>query len=242
MSKQNKDKSPQNNPFGNQPRKPQGGGSGFNFYWIYAVLIILLLSVNLFQWSGGTKEITEQQFYKDLFYRGHVKKVEVVNKQVAEIYIKKEHIEDKYHKDNKVSKEGPQYSFTIGSIENFDKKIAEINDAGGYTIELKYVERANWGRAMLEWLLPLILIIAIWMFMMRRMGGGGGGGTQIFNIGKSRAQIFDKDKGTNITFNDVAGLEGAKEEIQEIVDFLKFPKKYTELGAKIPKGALLVGP
>ena len=203
MSKQNKDKKSPSNPF-NQPRKPQGGG--FNFYWIYAVLIVLLLSVNLFSWQSGTKEITEQQFYKELVNRGHVKKVEVINKQVAEIYIKSEFLNDPYHRKNKIGKEGPQYSFTIGSIENFDKKIAEKNDEGVFPIELKYVERANWGRVMLEWLFPFLLIIAIWMFMMRRMGGGGGGGTQIFNIGKSKAQIFDKDKGTNITFNDVAGL------------------------------------
>jgi ATP-dependent metalloprotease FtsH len=242
MSKQNKEKSPQNNPFGNQPRKPQGGGGGFNFYWIYAILIILLLSVNLFQWSGGTKEITEYQFYKDLVSRGHVKKVEIINNKTAEIYIKKEALNDAYHVKNKVSKEGPQYSFTIGSVEIFQKKIDDKNAEGGVPIEYQFVDRANWGREIIGWLLPIILLVVLWMFMMRRMGGGGGGGTQIFNIGKSRAQIFDKDKGTNITFNDVAGLEGAKEEIQEIVDFLKFPKKYTELGAKIPKGALLVGP
>jgi ATP-dependent metalloprotease FtsH len=239
MSKQNKEKKSPKNPF-NQPRKPQGGG-GFNFYWIYAVLIILLLSVNLFSWQSSAKEITEQQFYNELVNQGHVKKVEVVNKSVAEIYIKDEYLKSPYHRKNKVGKEGPQYSFTIGSIDDFALNVRE-NAKGPFPLELKYVTRANWGSEILGWLLPLIIVIAIWMFMMRRMGGGGGGGTQIFNIGKSKAQLFDKDKGTNITFNDVAGLEGAKEEIQEIVDFLKYPKKYTDLGAKIPKGALLVGP
>ncbi len=240
MSKQNKEKKPQpNSPF-NQPRKPQGGG-GFNFYWIYAVLIILLLSVNLFSWQSSAKEITEDEFYKELVNQGQVKRVEVINKSVAEIYIKDEYVNSAYHRKNKVGKEGPQYSFNIGSIDDFAANVRE-NSKGAFPISLKYSTRANWGSEILGWLLPLILVIAIWMFMMRRMGGGGGGGTQIFNIGKSKAQLFDKDKGTNITFNDVAGLEGAKEEIQEIVDFLKFPKKYTDLGAKIPKGALLVGP
>lgn len=236
MSKQNKDKSP-NNPF-NQPKKP---GSGFNFYWIYAVLIILLLSVNLFQWGGGTRETSEMAFEK-MVNEGDVLRVEVVNKQVAEVWLTKDALKDSLHKANKVTAEGPQYQFNIGSIDNFAKDMKQKINDGPFKFEIKYVERANWGRAALEWIIPLVLIIGIWMFMMRRMGGGGGGGTQIFNIGKSRAQIFDKDKGTNVTFNDVAGLEGAKEEIQEIVDFLKNPKKYTELGAKIPKGALLVGP
>lgn len=239
MSNQNNKEKKPNSPF-NQPRKPSGGGSGFNFYWIYAVIIVLLLSVNLFQWNGGTKEITEQVFIKQMLMQGHVSKIEVVNKQFAEIYIKKEYLNDSIHKANAIGKEGPQYSFTIGSIENFDRAMSEKAEL--MNVELRYTERAYWGRTIFEWVLPLLLIIGIWMFMMRRMGGGAGGGTQIFNIGKSRAQIFDKDKGTNVTFNDVAGLEGAKEEIQEIVDFLKNPKKYTELGAKIPKGALLVGP
>ncbi len=227
------------NPF-NQGRKSGSGNNGFNFYWIYAVIIILLLSVNLFQWNGGSKEITENVFIRDMLKQGHVKRVEVINKEFAEVYIKPEHLQDSIHKANHVTKDGPQYAFNIGSIEVFDKNMQEYSNMMDF--ELKYSPRAYWGRTILEWVLPLLLIIGIWVFMMRRIGGGTGGGTQIFNIGKSRAQIFDKDKGTNITFNDVAGLEGAKEEIQEIVDFLKNPRKYTELGAKIPKGALLVGP
>lgn len=236
---QNQNKKAPNNNFGNQPpRKPANGG-GFNFYWIYAILIILLLSVNLFSWQTGSLETTEEQFL-EMAHNGQVKKIEIINEKTVEVYLK-EAFRSKSPDAGKLSKEGPHYHFDILSKEDFAKELKAIRSMWR-DFEYKPVDRANYGRIFIEWMLPILIIIIIWMVMMRRMGGGAGGGTQIFNIGKSKAQIFDKDKGTNVTFNDVAGLEGAKEEIQEIVDFLKNPKKYTELGAKIPKGALLVGP
>jgi ATP-dependent metalloprotease FtsH len=135
---------------------------------------------------------------------------------------------------------GPHYAFNIGSIRRSRPSSRRTTTSKGALRASS--TRTTRGRDILQWVLFVGIMIAIWMFVMRRMGGGGGPGGQIFNIGKSRAQVFEGSKSTNITFNDVAGLDEAKEELQEIVDFLKTPKKYTDLGAKIPKGALLVGP
>jgi ATP-dependent metalloprotease FtsH len=145
------------------------------------------------------------------------------------------------------SKKSPEFSIPIVDAGNFENKLDVVNDSlqkrGKQTISAPFEEEVNYTSSILSFILPIIVLVAIWMFVMRRMSGGGGGaGGQIFNIGKSKAQVYEKGKSTNVTFKDVAGLEGAKEEIQEIVEFLKNPKKYTELGAKIPKGALLVGP
>lgn len=227
---------------------------GFNFYWIYAIIGIVLISLNLFTWNNTTQDTTIDDFINEMALKGHVEKITIVNKESAEVYIKKDSLQAKYHKEKfgKAKATPPQYIFNTGPDEEFRQDLRKVLDTckelerttgKKYVFEYKYTTRENWGRDLLGWLLPFVLLIAIWIFIMRRISGGaGGGGGQIFNIGKSRAQLFDKEKGTNITFNDVAGLEGAKEEIQEIVDFLKNPKKYTELGAKIPKGALLVGP
>lgn len=226
---------PEGYPGGNR-----GRGGGFNFYWIYAILGVLLISINLFNWQGGMTEISQQDFFRELANKGMVKKILIVNNRQVEVFLADNTLDEKFNKDRKAGKEGPQYYFNIGSIDKFTEKMDKTLET--FDFDYEFEAREYWGREILGWLLPLFIIIAIWVFMMRRMGGGAGGGGQIFNIGKSRAQLFDKEKSINITFNDVAGLEGAKEEIQEIVDFLKNPKKYTDLGAKIPKGALLVGP
>lgn len=237
-------------------KKPANGGNrpGFNFYWIYAIIGIILISLNLFTWNTATKDTDIEEFTNEMALKGHVEKLVIVNKDVAEVYIVKDSLSSEFHKKTFGEKKpaGPHYVFNTGPDEEFRKDIRAILDSckqrelesgKKFQFSYKYITRENWGRDVLGWLLPIILMVAIWIFIMRRISGGpGGGGGQIFNIGKSRAQLFDKEKSTNITFNDVAGLEGAKEEIQEIVDFLKNPKKYTELGAKIPKGALLVGP
>lgn len=227
-------------------KKPDGfsnrgrsGGGGFNFYWIYAILGVLLISINLFNWQSGMNEINEKEFFTELVNKNSVEKINIVNKGTVEVFLKKAALQDEFNKKRKAGKEGPQYYFTIASVDKFIEKMDESLKV--YDFEYNFETRENWGRDLLGWLLPVFILVIIWIFMMRRISGGGGGGAQIFNIGKSRAQLFDKEKSVNITFNDVAGLEGAKEEIQEIVDFLKHPKKYTELGAKIPKGALLVG-
>lgn len=231
---------------------PQDKKRPFNFYWIYAIIAVVLISIQLLNWGGGTREITYDDF-STLARKGIVRELVIINKEMAEVYIEKEGLEDEIHKELELpesiqkNERGPHYSFNIGDPTNFYDKLdllkQEVNDLGAdYTFRTRNETQENWGRDLLGWLLPIAIMIAIWVFIMRRISGGGGAGGQIFNIGKSKAQLWDKGKSTNITFDDVAGLEGAKEEIKEIVDFLKNPKKYTELGAKIPKGALLVGP
>ena len=227
-----------NNPTGKKPV--------FNFYWIYIVIIVILILMALFRWEGGISKTTYPEFQVEMLQKGHVKEVLVINKAVAEVTIKKEFLNDPMH-EKQVNRSftggansGPHYSFQIPNNETFSDSLSVWKEDYGITYD--YTTEDNWGREMLSWVLFFGLMIGVWIFIMRRVSGGGGPGGQIFNIGKSRAQLFDKGKGTNVTFNDVAGLEGAKEEVQEIVDFLKNPKKYTALGAKIPKGAILVGP
>jgi ATP-dependent metalloprotease FtsH len=244
------------NPNPNNRKKPAGKAPQFNFYWIYAIIFILLIAINLFNWTPSANKLTNQDAYKELIEKGYVERITIVqNEGIAEIYLNEKGL--KNYKDAEGNKlknvQGPHLSMNTGPAEEFtkeikklhasrDKKIKGLDPKTNKNFQYDFETRENWTRDILSYLLPFVIIIAIWIFIMRRVTGGGGGGGQIFNIGKSRAQLFDKEKSTNTTFNDVAGLQGAKEEIQEIVDFLKNPKKYTELGAKIPKGALLVGP
>ena len=246
MSEDNKmkpTKSPKKNPIiggGDNPKKP------FNFYWIYAIIGVVLLSLSLFNNSGNMSPISLPDFEK-MVEAKEVQRVVVYNKQMAEVYLTKDALAlEKHSKKIKTpfisgaQNSGPHYQFDIGPPESFQVKLDKWSSE--YGLGFDYKTRSDWGREIFTWILFLGIMVAVWMFVMRRIGGGAAGGGQIFNIGKSKAQLFDKTKGTNVTFNDVAGLEGAKEEIQEIVDFLKNPKRYTTLGAKIPKGALLVGP
>jgi len=210
-------------------------------------LAVLLIGLQYMNWSGGYEEITWQKFERDMLANNDVEKIVVVNKETAEVYIKQDKLsEEKYRnvKGKGVSgNSGPHYTFTIGSTETFEKKLDLYNTSSEHDpVYIKYETRRNWGGEIFSWLLPIIIIVAIWIFLMRRVSGGAGGGGQIFNIGKSKAQVFDKDTSVKINFNDVAGLEEAKVEVREIVDFLKNPKKYTAIGGKIPKGALLIGP
>jgi cell division protease FtsH len=234
---------------GNKGAKPgkDKSGKGFNFYWIYGIIILLILSINLFSGSGGLQEITQAD-YDSYLAEGDVEKIEVVNRRYAEIWIKENKLDSDPHKERNLRRNtltganahGPHYKLVILSPEEFSKKLAE--DYKKYQVPYQSREKEEWGRDLLYWIFIFGVMIAIWMLLMRRLGTGGGPGGQIFNIGKSRAQLFEGGKSTNITFDDVAGLDEAKEELGEIVDFLKNPKRYTDLGAKIPKGALLVGP
>jgi len=250
------------NPMLNQ-KKPKGK---FNFYWIYGLLAVVFLALQFFSWNGSTEKIDNfQKFENDMLASHDVEKVVVINKEKAEVYIKKDKLSnEKYKNVNKgiggAINSGPHYYFEIGSVESFEKQLKDAENRiiakdtiGKSQIEKdKIIKETNipysyetenkWGQEILGWVIPIIVLVVIWMFIMRRMGGGAGGGGHIFNIGKSKAQLFDKDTSVNINFNDVAGLEEAKVEVMEIVDFLKNPKKYTDLGGKIPKGALLVGP
>ncbi len=226
-------------------KKTPGSGKPFNFYWIYAIIGVAFITFALFGSSFNYNSISLKEL-EEMVEKGEIKKIQY-NDDVAQITVKSEYLNQEPH--NKKIRNGffgakkgtgPHYEVQFGDLGRFQEKV-ELWSADQDFI-YGYEKQEEWLGNLLSWLLPLVILIAIWVFIMRRMTGGGGPGGQIFNIGKSKAQLFDKEKSVNVTFKDVAGLEGAKEEIQEIVDFLKNPKKYTELGAKIPKGALLIGP
>ena len=227
--------------------------SPFSIYWIYAALGVALIAFQVYMNTGGHSTIKYKETFFELVKEKGVKNVRIVNQAEADFKLnakgldivkkatKGELADMKKMLAKNTSVKGQEITFeleNIGNHANFEKAL----DENGYH-NYENVNEVNYLAQILGYLLPFGIIILIWIFVMRRMsGGGGGGGGQIFNIGKSRAQVYEKGKSTNITFKDVAGLQGAKEEIVEIVEFLKNPKKYTELGAKIPKGALLVGP
>jgi len=238
--------------------------SPFSIYWIYAIIGVSIICVQLFMSGTSDFKINSQNTFFTLADSAYVSDVKLVNRVRVDFKLNekgKDYIQESsnqqyavFKKAFKTSAKGPvlasknpTFQIDLADAGNFLDKLDETNKRltakGKRTIECVPVEEINYLGNIISFLLPIIILIAIWMFVMRRMSGGaGGGGGQIFNIGKSKAQIYDKGKSTNITFKDVAGLTGAKEEIQEIVEFLKNSKKYTELGAKIPKGALLVGP
>ncbi len=220
----------------------------FNAYWIYGAIVVLLIGFQFFS-SGdlATKSISKNEF-NEVLKDNDISKIIVVNNNVAQIFIKKEAIKkEKYQKLIKSAfyREGTSlYEYNFGDLQNFEKDLDKAKQENTLTFDLKNENRTSMIDTLIGFL-PFIILIAVWLFFMKRMSGGGsgsGGGGQIFNIGKSKAKLFDKDTKVKTTFANVAGLEGAKEEVQEIVDFLKNPEKYTSLGGKIPKGALLVGP
>ena len=239
----------------------------YSIYWIYAAIGIAIIGVQLFMSSNSTKELQSKETFKALMEEGYVENVVLwrnvgrVDFKITDAGVQSIKQGDFSGSDFKIinrafSNSGntmgtasPNFSFDIASTEAFIKEFEEINEMrkekGFDIVDYRVDEEHNYVGQIFSFLLPIIIIIAIWMFIMRRMSGGSGGGGpggQIFNIGKSKAKVFEKGKQTDVSFRDVAGLEGAKEEVEEIVAFLKNPKKYTELGAKIPKGALLVGP
>ncbi|MDO5977927.1 ATP-dependent zinc metalloprotease FtsH [Flavivirga spongiicola] len=224
----------------------------FSPYWIYGILIAVFLGFQLF--SNGSYQdgnmTTPSDFFRFL-EDGDVEKVDIVkNTRVAKVYLTKDAETKEVHKNSKPTTlipsatKLPNYKFEFGDLQNFENRLNDLTkDLTVKPIVTFDTETNDWGNLLMG-ILPFILLIGVWIFIMRRMSGGagGGGGGQIFNIGKSKAKLFDQNTEVKTTFKDVAGLEGAKEEVQEIVDFLKFPEKYTTLGGKIPKGALLVGP
>ncbi len=233
----------------NKKKPSSGGGPGkgktppFNFYWIYGILAALFIALQFYNWGGTAVEISQQRFENQLLGSGDLEKIVVVNRELVEVFIREDQIDSYEDLQEQGFTEGPHFTFKIGSVDNFVEKVddAQSEIPADNRVPIFYEQRKDWGSDILSWLLPIGLLIVFWIFIMRRMAGGAGGG-QIFNIGKSKAQVYDKDTRVNVNFNHVAGLDEAKIELMEIVDFLKNPGKYTDLGGQIPKGALLVGP
>ena len=222
-------------------------GFKFNIYWIYVVIFLFFIGLQ-FLGNEVAKPTNWQDFNKNLLQSRKVEKIVIVNKEKAFIYVKKEFLSEEQFKN--VNKKligesinyGPHYYFEIGSIETFNDNLKEAQTEFDEDEKISplYETRKNVFGDILSWILPLVLFIGVWIFIMRRMSGGGGG-SQIFSIGKTQGKLIDKEN-IKVTFNDVAGLDEAKDEVKEIVDFLKNPLRYTKLGGKIPRGAMLIGP
>ncbi|MES2557327.1 MAG: ATP-dependent zinc metalloprotease FtsH [Bacteroidota bacterium] len=250
MSENNNSNKPKRNPYA--------------IYWVYAAIGVAVIAFQLFLGGSNDVEIKSPKTFFSLADSSYVKEVRIVNRVRVDFRLTEEG--KKFVKENQKgefkkmkksletkgrtmrAEKDPEFSLNISDAGRFEEKVDDLNEVlkakHKKQIDCQYEEEVNYVGTIMGYLFPILIIIVIWIIIMRRMSGGSGGGPggQIFNIGKSRAQVYEKGKSTNTTFKDVAGLEGAKEEIQEIVEFLKNPKKFTELGAKIPKGALLVGP
>lgn len=247
---------------------PKNKKPKFNFYWIYAILAVVFISIQIFNYNNPMKEISWGQL-EEMLVKQDVEKIVIINKEKAEVFIKEEKIKtDSTYKEFQNKKSfgssgvrNPEFYYQIGSEEIFHGLMKDTRDSVVSRMRRDSVAQSQivdfqkqfpyppstdkktdfWGD-IFSYLLPILILVGAWFLIMRFMSKGGPGGGQIFNIGKSKAQLFDKDTSVSTTFNEVAGLEEAKVEIMEIVDFLKNPSKYTNLGGKIPKGALLVGP
>jgi AFG3 family protein len=237
----------------NSPRK----GPRFSIYWVWGAIAAVLIGFNLYgSFTPDAKDISKLDFKNVMLANGDVESfVIVTNKNLVKVTIKKDSLTKPYYKKllakggglSAPSEKSPQFQFTITKPEEFEKEMQDFYAKNPNVKEVPSYPKAegDWLAPILNFILPLLIIVLIWVLLMRKMGGGAGGGAGpggIFNIGKSKATLFDKGTKVNITFNDVAGLDEAKVEVMEIVDFLKNPKKYTSLGGKIPKGALLIGP
>lgn len=242
-----------NNNQGNKPNGPKR--SGFNFYWVYAIIFALFIGMQIFSAMSFRAKNSNFRDFEQKLELGDVERVNIVNEKTIQVFIKEERLlENERYEEVRNSNlsdavnPGPHYVFEMPATAFEDRLKDYYEDRSSEEpIAVNYETQENFIGDIISWVLPLVLMIAVWLFIMRRMSGGGGapgggGGSQIFNIGKSRAKVFDKDTEVKTTFNEVAGMTGAKEEVLEIVDFLKNPKKYTELGGRIPKGVMLSGP
>lgn len=227
-----------NNNKNNTPKKK------FNFLWIYGILAVIFIGSTIFGGPKTAEEIDKGKLIT-LLRDKDVEKIDLVNGEIAEIYLNEDGL-NKYFPNDKSSGFGlsPNYTLRIASVERFEQDIEDAQEGFENPVYPHVVKHYNWGTEIFSWIFPILLIFGFWFLIIRMMGrnGGPGGGGQIFNIGKSQAKLYDNASDVKVTFKDVAGLEEAKEEVVEVVDFLKNPKKYTRLGGKIPKGVLLVGP
>ncbi len=237
--KNQKSKIPSGLPKGKMPK------GKFNFYWVYGIVAVIFIGLTFTNWGSAVKEVDWGDL-KVMLSSQDIEKIVVVNQEEAEIYIKKEKLNESKYEDIKdtggYGGVNPHYIYNIGSYDTFKEDVERAQEGIQDPIYIRNEKRHNWSGEVLSWILPLMILIVVWIVIMRMMSRGGAGGGQIFNIGKSKAQLYDKETAVNVNFTDVAGLEEAKVEVMEIVDFLKKPGKYTNLGGKIPKGALLVGP
>ena len=231
-------------------KKPELKRPKINSYWIYIAIFVMFMGLNIFGGGNLSDPIsTSQVEFQSYLKNGDVEKVEIINRKLARVYLTEEARSNSIHANkfkDRIIKPGPNdaaYQFEFGDLQNFENSLNSIKTENGLNTKVVWNTETNLWAEFLPSILFFALIIGVWLFIMRRMSGGGAGGAggQIFNIGKSKARLFDEKTDVKTTFKDVAGLEGAKEEVQEIVDFLKHPEKYTALGGKIPKGALLVG-
>ena len=248
MEEKQTNKAEKNQNQSNQPKQKPNRNKRVSFYWIYAILAVVLIALNFFGRDSvsPTEEINQGKLI-ELLKAQEVSKIQLVNREDAEIYLNQKGLK-KYFPDAKAGTDGttvaPNYKYKIGSLDRFEETVENAQEGIDHPVYIDNVSRKYWISDVMSWVIPLLLLVLFYVILIRFMGRGmGGGAGSIFNIGKSRAQLYDKENGNvNVTFKDVAGLEEAKVEIMEVVDFLKNPEKYTKLGGKIPKGVLLVGP
>ena len=224
--------------------KPKMNMPRFNLSWFYMFIAMTIA----YLWftsddnNGVDTQLTYTEF-KNMVNNGYAQKIIAYNDNTVDMFIKPEFVKEVFKDDYKKVGRSPSLHVQVGSIDALDKFLEKAQEDGHFNGEISYEKKSDMFGTIFWNIAPIFFIVAIWIFIMRRMGSGGGGGINPFSVGKSKAQVYEKGDNTNrITFKDVAGQEGAKQEVQEIVDFLKQPQKYTELGGKIPKGALLVGP